>query len=604
MVRRLLICAALCAAAFAQKKSDEKSPDVGAVDFTVEGAEGEFVSGLAAADFAITQEGKPVKVTRLIPPSPSAARTLVVVVDDLGLSVDGLNLVQKTLRRFVAEQVRPGDRISFIRTGVHSGGRQSLTSDPEQLTAAIDGMNHYLGHEAGTPGLNPLLSGTLLQLRFTMTALRRTHSRSGVVLLSERFGTPRGTGTEGAASVEQACARITDLANQAAAVFYAVPVRPAPDKSSPPKVDTGLAAVVRDTGGLWIDSDDLAGALSGVLADQARHYVAEFEAVSSTFDYTLGDANRKRLPGIAVRALPPRHQVRARAAVYSKEDEDASGFRFLSNDSDDESAATSPLDGGDIALRPTLTFSHSATEGSVVDVTMHVEGKNLTFVRSEDGQYRAALGIVGMAFDSYGGTVGEAGRSISYALNETAYKSVVAQGFMFAQRIPVRRNGAFQIRLAITDDATGRVGSAGEYIEIPDVESGEFAVSGLALRPAASTAAEPAGTIREGAALRIFRPGSRISYTYQVYNLISEPAKKARVELGVRFFRSGKPVFTGAATVVSLEHSPLKAHSITGNIGLNPEMTPGRYVLHLTTTDQGSEKPRSVAQWIDLEVRP
>src|SRR5262249_30759850 len=158
-------------------------------------------------------------------------------------------------------------------------------------------------------------------------------------------------------------------------------VRTAADKPLPPKVDTGLAATVRDTGGLWIDSGDLLAGLSRVLADQSQHYLAEVEAVSSTFDYTLGSEARKRLPGIAVGAARPQHQVRSRSAVYSKQDEDAPAFRFLYEEIDDETAAMSPLDGGSIAVRPTLTFAHSPGDGSFVDVTMHVEGKNLSFVR-------------------------------------------------------------------------------------------------------------------------------------------------------------------------------------------------------------------------------
>ena len=470
MLRGLLLLALLCAAAPAQKKSDEKEKaEAAEIDFTVTGPGGEFVAGLTAADIAISQEGKPVKITKVVPVSSPDARTVVVVVDDLGLSLEGLNQVKRGLRKFVAEQVRPGDRIAIIRTGVQYGYTQNFTSDPAQLVSAIEGLQYHHARDAGANQSNAFLSGTLLQLRFTVDAMRQTTARRAVVLLSERLTAPPGTEPQDAASVERPCGRIADLADQARAVFYAVPVRPA--QSAAPAthpLETGLAGVVKDTGGIWLgDAVDLPTALSRVLSDQSQHYLAEFVPVASTFDYALGSERSKRFPKIAVTSSRPRVQVRARSAVYMMTDDFAPGnFQLPKDDLDDEMAAFSPFDGSSIGLRATPLFHHSATEGFYFDVMMHVEAKHLTFVRDLNGEFQCVFSLASMAFDSSGQTAGGVERTLSYSLAEQAYKSVIADGFLLSQRLVLRRPGAFQIRTSIRDDASGRIGSAGEYLSL------------------------------------------------------------------------------------------------------------------------------------------
>ena len=158
---------------------------------------------------------------------------------------------------------------------------------------------------------------------------------------------------------------------------------------------------------------------------------------------------------------------------------------------------------------------------------------------------------------------------------------MLAEGFLYSQRLPLRRPGAFQLRTAVRDEATGRTGSAGEYLEIPDVAKGELAVSGLVIRSSRATAAEQAAEVRERIAVRTFPPGSKLSYNYHVYNLSSDASKKSRIELQMRLFRNGVQVFAGAPSIVPFEYSPQKTHTISGTLGLNSEMAPGRYVLQV-----------------------
>src|SRR5205807_4155279 len=78
----------------------------------------------------------PVPPNRLRP--EDIRRTIALVVDDLGLSFESTYYVRHALKRFVDEQMQPGDLVAIIRTGAGMGALQQFTADKRQLYAAIE----------------------------------------------------------------------------------------------------------------------------------------------------------------------------------------------------------------------------------------------------------------------------------------------------------------------------------------------------------------------------------------------------------------------------------------------------------------------------------
>ena len=154
-------------------------------------------------------------------------RTIVLVVDDLGIAWINMEPTRKALRRFVAEQVRPNDLVALVKTSVNAGVGQQLTRDRRLLDAAIEqvkwsgfsrrgiasfeALNAVLPTSSGTPGpgaganfgferSDPTDLGRLDQLRESMSAggtlgmlqlairgVRDLPGRKAVVLISEGF---------------------------------------------------------------------------------------------------------------------------------------------------------------------------------------------------------------------------------------------------------------------------------------------------------------------------------------------------------------------------------------------------------------------------------
>jgi VWFA-related protein len=157
------------------------STDLIQIDVTVTDGKGKIVTGLSPSDFEIFENGEkqPISnvtfVSRLSagatinapgtpnvqPTSPSqiissgkAVRTIAIVVDDLNLSFVSVTYTRKALKRFVDEQMLPGDMIAIVRTAGGIGALQQFSSDKRVLHAAIDKIRW----NPSTGAFNSLLS--------------------------------------------------------------------------------------------------------------------------------------------------------------------------------------------------------------------------------------------------------------------------------------------------------------------------------------------------------------------------------------------------------------------------------------------------------------
>src|SRR6185436_8635648 len=88
---------------------------------------------------------KPAPVDKSAPPAPTTTlkredikRTIAIVVDDLGLSFESTAYVRRALKKFVDEQIQPGDLVAIVRTSGGIGVLQQFTADKRQLAAAVE----------------------------------------------------------------------------------------------------------------------------------------------------------------------------------------------------------------------------------------------------------------------------------------------------------------------------------------------------------------------------------------------------------------------------------------------------------------------------------
>ena len=140
------ITSSLCAGVAVQ--SDAASPEtIGVssslvlIDARVTDESGNPVPGLRAEDFQLYQDGRLQAITRFN--SKRAAlgaetRTIVFVIDDLGLSKAKFNQIRTALRYFADKVMRPTDLVAIARTAGGGAVLQPLTSDAAKVRAAAN----------------------------------------------------------------------------------------------------------------------------------------------------------------------------------------------------------------------------------------------------------------------------------------------------------------------------------------------------------------------------------------------------------------------------------------------------------------------------------
>lgn len=158
------------------------------------------------------------------------------------------------------------------------------------------------------------------------------------------------------------------------------------------------------------------------------------------------------------------------------------------------------------------------------------------------------------------------------------------------------------MRVAARDSKTGRVGSAMDWVEIPGVRGGPFAISPLIVdrdpnreqgAAGTTTPPRPAGDNRVG-------PASRLSFFAYVYNATYSPKATPDVVVRTEVFRDGvRVVATPLVRLKTIGTSDLSRIPYFAALNLEG-MSSGRYVLRVTATDRTTAN--SVSQRVDFEI--
>ena len=126
------------------------------------------------------------------------------------------------------------------------------------------------------------------------------------------------------------------------------------------------------------------------------------------------------------------------------------------------------------------------------------------------------------------------------------YKRALADGFLLTLDMPAKKPGPYDVRVAVRDKASNKIGTAGEFVVVPELKKEHMALSGILLETPAPKggAAQPAADLRGGTALRIFHPGDTLTYGYVILNPKLDASRKPRLESRIRLYRDGQEVYS------------------------------------------------------------
>ncbi len=150
--------------------------------------------------------------------------------------------------------------------------------------------------------------------------------------------------------------------------------------------------------------------------------------------------------------------------------------------------------------------------------------------------------------------------------------------------------GLYQVRVAVRDKKGGRVGSASEWLAVPNLKDGSFGLSSLFIGEM-NAEALASGKLPINADHR-FRANSRLGFFTYIYNAQQAGADND-VALQIHILRDDQPVITRPSIKLEAAGTPDPTRIAYGEDLSLADLPAGRYLLRVTAVDRLSKKTAS-----------
>jgi len=587
----------------------------------------------------------PDKTRAETPPAPierdAPRRTIAIVVDDWGLSWESMNRLRTQVRKFINTELQPNDLVAIIRTAGEMGTLQQFTNDKRLLNRAVDQL-HWNG--CSRLGLSVLtrvddlanvgcgfdtLRQTFKALEFIVDSLGRLPGRKSMILMSDDIRRGRSEEKpEGADSVTvgtdvinygDQVRRITERAIRGSVVIYSVDTQglqytgirasdsvsgTIPDRG--PQLNAlltrrffllqrrreGSLLMAEQTGGFQITNSN-AFQLDRILEDQGGYYLLGYRPTEETFN--------RQFHHIKVKVNRSGMTARTRFGFYGVTEEEARRAQLSARD-ETNLALGSPFGAQEIELNLNSFFANGKTEGSIVRSFIYLNAANLAFSTVNE-RHETSLEIHGVIFGDNGAIVEQVKHSAVLSLRDGEYKQAMRDGLRLRFDMPAKKPGSYQVRLAVRDRTSSKMGSAGQFVAVPNLNDQRVALSGVVLGNSAEGPMQLTGMANPPA--RHFPANADLQFAFFIYNAAINPATRLpNLMMETRLFRDGKSVSETAQTPIVVEdQSDLSRLFVNGAVRLSSNLEPGDYYLQVVVTDKAAKnKQPPVTQWVDFEI--
>jgi len=629
------------------------SVDLVQVDVVVTDGRGRHVDDLTADDFSISEDGKPQRITHfsfvkgpgtavprergpvsLEPLRPEQVRrTVVLIADTLTMQFRNTTLVRAALNKFVDQQMQPGDFVSIMSSSGGAGVFQQFTNDKRLLHASIDrivwspwfeGFDPQEGQpddpvvrtlERNTPNASRglvqirydrVVTGLLATMNYAIAGLRELPGRKAIVLFSDGF---QVVNPFQPTNLLRAVENTVELANRASVVIYDIDSHGL-EAFSPNTFRWESADMfTQGTGGLaFRQSNGLADELGTALGDMGSYYLIGYQPNRSDFQTEAGRTPYHR---IHVKVERPGVHVRSRQGFAGTPDQPVA-TTFQTRHEQLRHALFSPFRADGIPVHMSAFYSADPTavakaRHTVLTAMLAIDAHGLSFEDMPDGRKKLVLDVVTAAYGASSALIAANDKTFTAEVTPREMNRLVASGLVYGIEIAIPKPGPYQVRTAVRDAASQRLGSATAFVETPDFNRPALALSSVILSdpdPARSAPLVEKGYLGAGTAvMRIFAPGADLHYDFTIFGALRRAGAEPRLEVQFRLFQGLDPVFQRGPESLPLQASTAAAIRATGMIRLPPSLPPGQYSLQVTAYDRLEKASHQAAvQWTNLTL--
>jgi VWFA-related protein len=253
----------------------------------------------------------------------------------------------------------------------------------------------------------------------------------------------------------------------------------------------------------------------------------------------------------------------------------------------------------ELAVALSVGYLDTGEQGTLLNISMQLGRTAFEFASSGDKR-KALVDVAGAAIDDRG-QFGSFKQLLTLTPDPADPNN--SQPVIWHQRLRLKP-GLYQVRVALRDRATGRTGGATQWVEIPDLTKGDFALSsiflgerGLESAPAEGEADKPRAVVVD--VDHRFARTSVLRFQTYVYNAARSNGADARdVQVQAQVFRGTTPLVTTQPLKVPVTADPARL-PFWSELSLE-QLPPGRYVLQVTATDRTTN--RTATERVNLYV--
>jgi len=471
--------------------------------------------------------------------------------------------------------------------------------------------------------------GTLGAINNVITEMSQLPGRKSIMLLSDGFQICPKENRERCDRMKISLKRLTDLANRTSISIYTFDARGLQDTGFTAQDNTrsksrsqldqigadrteeiyskqeGLNYLAKETGGrTYINSNDIGKNLNKALESQKDYYLIGYQPKAEIFDPAT-----RRFNTLRVKVNRKGVSVRYRSGFFGIEDSDIRASK-LSAGEQMAKALTAPFPVKGINVRFNAVFGNKSEEGILS--LMHINLKDLKFTDEMNGEKKAVFDFLAISFGEDGVPVNQISGNYTLNIKSELYEKALRDGFVYSFIFPIKKTGGYQMRTAIRDTTTGKIGSASQFVEIPNLKKKNLALSGIVLEnftvqqwkaESGDISVEKTNPLID-TSLRRFKRGTILSYGVDIYNAKSSKGEKPQLTTYVKLYRNGKTVLNSNELPIDIpEQSDFKEVYSMNSMRLGNALPVGDYILQIIVVDnQAKDKKKVASQSIEFEV--
>ena len=225
-----------------------------------------------------------------------------------------------------------------------------------------------------------------------------------------------------------------------------------------------------------------------------------------------------------------------------------------------------------------LTYLNTPTNGLVVTSSIEIAGKGVSY--GKDGKEPATIKLAGVALN-------DKGKIASSFRNEVKIDAAKggASGSIFYNHHTPLAPGIYQFRVAARDENSGRVGSAIQWIVVPDLTKSQLTLSSVLLGGQVLDDKAQAGTPHVQLSVdHSFARNAPLGYWVFVYNARRDANGNPQLTLQTQVLRDGHTVLSSPQRKVNNRGTDVERIAFGEELALKT-LSPGKYDLKIIVTD-------------------